>query len=206
MPTLDDIRAALSRHRPHTLPFSPQRDNAAVAMILGGMPEDLRICLIRRAQREGDPWSGHYAFPGGRAHPEDPTAQAVAERETVEEVGLRLEAPHLIGRLSEMPVRLGGVDTGMRLSTFVYYIGETLPPLRLNGEVSAAYWVPLAHLWDEANGTHMNIERGGARMIYPAISYRDYVIWGLTYRVLTQFSDVLDVPLPHLEEIPGLGR
>jgi hypothetical protein len=32
------------------------------------------------------------------------------------------------------------------------------------------------------------------------------VIWGLTFRVLTFFSDVLDDPLPHLEEIPGLGR
>jgi 8-oxo-dGTP pyrophosphatase MutT (NUDIX family) len=206
MPTLDEIRDALARHRPHSLPFRPHRDNAAVAMILGGPPEALRICLIRRALREGDPWSGHYAFPGGRAHPEDATAAAVAERETVAEVGLRLQAAHLIGPLSEMPVRLGGVDTGMRLSIFVYYIGERLPPLHLNGEVAAAYWVPLAHLWDEANGTHMDIERGGARMIYPAISYRDYVIWGLTYRVLTLFSDVLDEPLPHLEEIPGLGR
>jgi len=27
----------------------------------------------------------------------------------------------------------------------------------------------------------------------------------VTFRVLTLFSDILDAPLPHLEEIPGLG-
>ena len=73
-------------------------------------------------------------------------------------------------------------------------------------EVASAHWVPLAHLWDPGQGTHLRLERNGARMVYPAIKYLDYVIWGLTFRVLTQFSDVLDHPLPHLEEIPGLGH
>ena len=41
-------------------------------------------------------------------------------------------------------------------------------------------------------------------MIYPAVRFRDTVIWGLTFRILSLFSDVLDHPLPHLEEIPGL--
>jgi len=43
-------------------------------------------------------------------------------------------------------------------------------------------------------------------LINPTIRWRGHAIWGLTYRVLTLFSDVLDAPLPHLEEIPGLGR
>lgn len=206
MPTLNDIRRALERHEPHTRPFVPVRDHAAVAMILAGPADELSLCFIRRAEREGDPWSGHYAFPGGRAHPEDPTPQAVAERETNEEVGLVLRPEHLVGPLSEMPVRLGGVDTGMMLSPFVYYLGERHAPLYPNHEVAGAYWVPLAHLWDLDNGTHLELNRFGQRMIYPAIRYRDYVIWGLTFRVLTLFSDVLDDPLPHLEEIPGLGR
>lgn len=206
MPNLTDIQAALERHEPHTTPFRPVPEHAAVAMILAGPPDDLALCFIRRAERVGDPWSGHYAFPGGRAHAADPTAQAVAERETEEEVGLRLENGHLLGPLSEMPIRLGGVDTGMMLSPFVYYLGTDHAPLRPNGEVASAHWVPLSHLWDTTNTTHLELERSGAHLVYPAIRYRDYVIWGLTFRVLTLFSDVLDHPLPHLEEIPGLGR
>ena len=72
--------------------------------------------------------------------------------------------------------------------------------------MAAAYWVPLSHLWDASQGTHLALEREGAKMIFPAIHYRDYVIWGLTFRVLTLFSDVLDHPLPHLEELPGLEQ
>ena len=53
---------------------------------------------------------------------------------------------------------------------------------------------------------HLEWEREGTRLLYPAIRFRDASIWGLTFRVLTLFSDVLDAPLPHLEEIPGLGR
>ena len=63
--------------------------------------------------------------------------------------------------------------------------------------------MPLAHLWDPANAGHVEWEREGARMVYPAIRWRGQVIWGLTFRVLTLFSDVLDAPLPHLEELPG---
>jgi 8-oxo-dGTP pyrophosphatase MutT (NUDIX family) len=206
MLTLTDIRRALERHEPHIKTFVPVREHAAVAMILAGPAHDLSLCFIRRAERTGDPWSGHYAFPGGRAHPADASAQAVAERETEEEVGLTLRPGQLLSPLSEMPVKLGGVDIGMMLSPFVYYVGARSPPLVPNGEVASAYWVPLGHLWDTANTTHLQFERNGTRMIYPAIRYRDYVIWGLTFRLLTLFSDVLDAPLPHLEEIPGLGH
>ncbi len=204
--TLPNIKRALERHEPRIEPYRPVPELAAVAMILAGPRDDLSLCMIRRAEREGDPWSGHYAFPGGRAQEEDHTARAVAERETREEVGLELAADHLLGPLSEMPVRLGGRDTGMRLSPFVFYMGREAPAFTLNHEVAAAYWVPLSHLWDADNGTHLDVNLRGSRMVYPAIQYRDYVIWGLTFRVLTMFSDVLDHPLPHLEEIPGLGR
>jgi 8-oxo-dGTP pyrophosphatase MutT (NUDIX family) len=140
------------------------------------------------------------AFPGGRASPGDPSARAVAEREAREEVALDLRDSHLIGSLSEIPVRLGGVETSMVLSSFVYYLGATLPLLTPNEEVAEAYWVPLAHLWDQRNATHLNVSRGGASLVFPAIRLREHLIWGLTLRVLTLFSDVLGRPLPHLQE------
>src|SRR5271170_1435219 len=106
---VDSIREALSRNVPAGTPFCAGPDRAAVAMVLAGDESDLQICFIRRVERPGDPWSGHRAFPGGRASPGDPSAQAVAERETREEVGLILTESHRIGALSEIPIRLGGV-------------------------------------------------------------------------------------------------
>ena len=94
----------------------------------------------------------------------------------------------------------------MVLSPFVYYLGEELAPFATSDEVAEAYWIPLSHLWDPRNASRFEWERNGARLLYPAIRFRDSAIWGLTFRVLTLFSDVLDAPLPHLEEVPGLGR
>lgn len=208
--TIQQIREALSRHQPHLV--TPEPDNtaaAAVALVMAGRDDDLSMCFIRRAEHPLDPWSGHMALPGGRWDPTDPHPRAAAERETLEEVGLFVGEPHWLGGLSDVLVRLGGNDRGDRrmiLSPFVYYLGEEHTTFAPNHEVAGAFWIPLSYLWDPRNSSHLEWEREGKRLLYPAIRFQDSAIWGLTFRVLTLFSDVLDAPLPHLEEIPGLGR
>ena len=199
MVSAESIRRALSIHLPNPSLFVPDRDRAAVALVLAGA-DDLQLCFIRRVEKKTDPWSGHMAFPGGRASPGDESARAIAERETREEVALDLRDSHLIGALSELPVRLGGVETSMVLSSFVYYVGAALPALTPNEEVAEAYWVSLDHLWDQRNATHLRLERNGESLVFPAIRLGEHLIWGLTLRVLTLFSDVLGRPLPHREE------
>jgi 8-oxo-dGTP pyrophosphatase MutT (NUDIX family) len=206
MIALSNIRTMLTAQPVDVAPLIPGENRAAVAIVLTGPEHALRMCFIRRAQRTGDPWSGHMAFPGGRASRGDPTAQAVAERETLEEVALELRGDQFIAPLAELPVRLAGRPTGMTLSSFVYYIGPEPAPLSPNEEVADAFWVDLAHLWDPANGTHYRFQREGVDMVFPAIRFQDTVIWGLTFRLLTQFSSNVNHPLPHLEDIPGLVR
>ncbi|MDP9122742.1 MAG: CoA pyrophosphatase, partial [Acidobacteriota bacterium] len=81
--TIDQIRQALAGHRPQIVE-EPRQVEAAVALVLAGGGTELSLCVIRRAERAGDPWSGHLALPGGRASAADPDARAVAERETLE--------------------------------------------------------------------------------------------------------------------------
>lgn len=204
--TIERIRQALSRHTPQLSERDESCAEAAVSLVLAGSGEDLALCAIRRAEHPLDPWSGHMALPGGRKDPADADPRAAAERETWEEVGLTLAAPHHLGTLSDVLIRIGGTDRRMILSPFVYYVGEEPPPFAPSEEVAEAYWIPLAHLWDPKNASHLEWERSGARLQYPAIRFGEHSIWGITFRVLTLFSDVLDAPLPHLEEIPGLGR
>ncbi len=204
---IEQIREALARHQPKQVEPEPDHVRAAVALVLAGRGDDLALCFIRRAEHPLDPWSGHMALPGGRWDPTDPHPRAAAERETLEEVGLAVGEPQWLGGLSEMPVRLGGGgDRRMILSPFVYDLGEDLAPLTPNHEVAGAFWIPVSYLWDPRNSSSLEWEREGRRLLYPAIRFQDTAIWGLTFRVLTLFSDVLDHPLPHLEEIPGLGR
>jgi 8-oxo-dGTP pyrophosphatase MutT (NUDIX family) len=217
---LDRIRRALAGHCPPAAERQANDTEAAVALVLARIPQDrssrgaenLALCVIHRAERLGDPWSGHLALPGGRADPSDPHPRAVAERETLEEVGLTLGDRHWLGALAPVLVRIGDSPRRrMIVHSFVYALdpapaGGAVPAFALSDEVNEAFWVPLSYLWDPANASHVEWDRDGSRLAYPAIRFRGHAIWGLTFRILTLFSDVIDAPLPHLEELPGLGR
>lgn len=208
---IDDIRAALARRPPAADdefgPIQTERNDAAVALILTGQSRDLSLCLIRRAEKPGDPWSGHVAFPGGRRASDDTDPYATAERETAEEIGLRLRPEQRLDRLAPLTIRLSGRKTRLRLFASVYCVGPLAPALRLNEEVDAAWWIPLTPLWDARHATHLRLSTDAALLSYPAIRFPNgALLWGISLRVLTLFSDAIGRPLPHLEEIPGMGR
>lgn len=71
MLTLDEIRTALRQVRHDHNAFAPHASQAAVTMILADGAQGIEVCFIRRAERVGDPGSGHVAFPGGRANISD---------------------------------------------------------------------------------------------------------------------------------------
>ena len=208
---IDDIRAALARQPPEPSGAfdrgQTDRSAAAVALILTGRDRDLSLCLIRRAEKPGDPWSGDVAFPGGRRGAEDVDPYATAERETEEEIGLRLRLEQRLGRLAPLAIRLSGRKTQLRLFASVHSVGTPAPAFRCNREVAAAWWVPLAHLWDANHATHLRLSTESAMLSYPTIRLpTGALLWGISLRVLTLFSDAIGRPLPHLEEIPGIGR
>ncbi len=205
MLSVEAIRSALATHQPMHGRLTTDRSCAAVAMILAGAEDNPEMCVIRRAEKPGDPWSSHMAFPGGRFSPEDADLRATAERETHEEVGLCLGPAHYLGSLAPLSIWLSGREQPLALFPAVYYLGSPPPVLTLNHEVAAAYWMPLGHPWEAGNATHLKLSADSKTLSYPAIRFRDQVIWGITLRVLTLFSDVLGRPLPHLEEIPRIG-
>jgi 8-oxo-dGTP pyrophosphatase MutT (NUDIX family) len=155
--------------------------------------------LIQRAEHERDPWSGHMAFPGGRRDPADADPAVTAARETFEEVGLELPPP--IGRLDDFfgtrNPRVGEVC----VAPFVYELGAS-PLLSPNHEVRSAVWIPLHWMLDPASAVAYRITRPDGRAeAFPAIQYRDYRVWGLTYRILTGFFGLLDRELPRPPEL-----
>lgn len=163
------------------------------------------MCFIRRTERDDDPWSGQMAFPGGRADESDPTPAATAERETSEEVGLQLQAVGRLGALSEVPLRRIANNDSV-LSPFVYYCGPQVPTLRPDPrEIAAAFWIPVAHLWDPAHLTEVPWIHEGTAMRFAGIAHGPDVIWGLTHRVLTSFADLVGKPLPAGTRTPQVG-
>jgi 8-oxo-dGTP pyrophosphatase MutT (NUDIX family) len=188
-PSLELIRRRIASYGPSVLSRPPDAPAAAVALILhepaGKAPE---ILFIERARREGDPWSGQMALPGGRHDPSDDDLRSTALRETHEEVGLSLGGP--IGRLDDVHGSRGLSRLGLVVSPFVFELHERAA-VRHSEEVQDSVWVPLPHLLDPSSAVHYRFERHGVAGTFPAVRYERYTIWGLTYKILTVFSEVL---------------
>jgi 8-oxo-dGTP pyrophosphatase MutT (NUDIX family) len=176
------LRLSLADRTPEP-PLSGPR-TAAIALILVESDASWELLLIERATREGDPWSGHMALPGGHREAWDVDLAATAEREAFEEVGVDLRAHgERLGRLSDcVPIR--GVPVAVR--PFVYLL-PARPLLLLSAEVRQALWVPLAPLLAGANQTTHTVSKGDQQLQLPAWNIDGRLVWGLTYRVLDEF-------------------
>ncbi|MBQ0721540.1 MAG: CoA pyrophosphatase [Gammaproteobacteria bacterium] len=195
MMTLDEIRRALDTRQHKPAKFKAVSNQASVAMILCDGKDDLEVCFIRRAERVGDPWSGQVAFPGGKADSSDSDAHAVAERETHEEVGLKLKPGHRVGPLPTRQV----ATRNMVLSPFIYHIGSDEKATvfaREPDEVAHVFWVPMRHLFKQSSATELEYPIGGCGMTFPGIRYEEDVIWGLTLSVLESFAQIMRRELP----------
>lgn len=186
------IETRLGEHRPGRKRLRMLMKRSAVAMILQVRAGNLHILMIKRAEREGDPWSGHMAFPGGRMDAADANGYAVAVRETAEEVGLRLgPADRCIGRLSEIMARPGRRGLGMVVTPFVFRL-EREVAFEPNHEVAEVVWVPLEFLMDPRNQQEMNWHFRGVRIPMPCYFYEGRRIWGLSLMMLGELMDLVE--------------
>ena len=164
---------------------------SAVALILQLRDGELHILMIKRAEREGDTWSGHMAFPGGRKDPGDRNGFACAVRETEEEVGLKLGSDDVcIGRLSEVNALSRVRGLGMAVTPFVFKLDRevTFTP---NYEVAEVVWVPLGFLLDRSNREIMKWKIKGVEIPLPAYYFEGRRIWGLSLSMLDELLKLI---------------
>lgn len=186
------IEGRLGDHSPGRKLLRRLMKRSAVAMILQVRQGELNILMIKRAEREGDPWSGHMAFPGGRMDKTDAHGFAVAVRETEEEVGLTLgPADECIGRLSDINARPHKGAFGMAVSPFVFRL-EREVEFSPNHEVAEVVWVPLEFLLDTNNRQEMVWEFKGAKIPMPCYFYGKRRIWGLSLMMLDELMDLVE--------------
>ena len=141
---------------------------------------------MKRAERDGDPWSGHISLPGGGYQADDADLLATAIRETHEELGIDLRGARLLGSLSPLHPRTSG-PAGIEVTPFVFHTPMALEPV-CGPEALAAFWLPLELA--RSGALDSSFEYPTAGMKFPAWSYEGYVIWGLTWRIL---GDLLSV-------------
>ena len=185
------IRESLRHYRPAEIVDQPVA-RAAVAVVLQEGTGGVEFLAIRRAERHGDPWSGHMALPGGRMQAEDPSLLATAARETHEEVGIDLDAGAVhLGQLDDLRAMSRGRPVDLIISPFVFALDGPRHLRTEPREVQAAFWIPIRTLFEQ----DPRRPGGGAPRTtngYPAFVHAGQSIWGLTYRILSGLVDVLD--------------
>ena len=169
---LDSLKLRLTPQLPTT-----KSPDAAIAIIINAKPS-ASVLLIKRVEREDDPWSGQIAFPGGHKSQIDLTLLETAIRETSEEVGIKLEPHHLLGILPSLPTHTRRVE----VMPFVFHLTNEAR-LNPNHEVAETFWAPLANLM-QIEPRKSEVETNGKQLSVDSYVYRGHIIWGLTFRIL----------------------
>lgn len=166
-------------------------DFACVSLILNTQEKIPEIAFIRRALNPKDPWSGHIAFPGGRAEKSDPSDLATALRETKEEVGWDLSEKNFLGYLTDIQARNRSGFQSFFLRPLVFSVSEPLPLNRFDPlEVAEVMWISLMHLQQDQFKTTLSIAGRGDQL--PGIQFPNgSVLWGLTYQIIQELIEKL---------------
>tara|TARA_Y200000002_G_scaffold235952_1_gene194915 strand:- start:6388 stop:6999 length:612 start_codon:yes stop_codon:yes gene_type:complete len=188
-PSFQEVIDRLSVVEAPVKPLPSKR--AAVAISVRSGVSGPEILMIQRAVRQGDPWSGHMGFPGGRKDESDASDMACAKRETREEIGFDLDI------YGELVCQLSDVNTGWRadrpemlVAPFVFKVGST-PVFELNHEVDDTLWVPLSFLLNDANRSRHQWDWRGEVLESDAFTFDDRLIWGLSLMMIDELLQII---------------
>ena len=182
---IDVIAARLQEHAARRIPGRRWVRRCGVVVLLADNGLDAHedepvVLMMVRAERHGDPWSGHVAFPGGRVARDDASTRAAALRELQEETGFdpagRVEP---IGRLSDVLTKEHSRPLPMVVSPYVY---RTDRALKLSPGLEAAelHWIPLSWLTGPVRRQALSGRGAGGRWPAPCIDLGGARLWGLS--------------------------
>lgn len=141
---------------------------AAVGLLVNGD----RILFIKRMKRDGDPWSGHIALPGGFVKGGETREKALL-REISEEIAMDLEEHSIVARMpAQHPSNRNYVTVYPFVLSVKGYDGAKPGP-----EVEDIRIIKASDLVHRQNYYY-------GRNAFLA---GDWIIWGLTYKILADY-------------------
>lgn len=173
---------------------------------------NLEILFLKRAFNPQDQWGGHVGLPGGKKRGIE-SDFSVAQRETLEEVGLTLEDRTqflFLGRLND---RATTPRVPLIVSTFVFVQLLPMPiPLKLDcREVHSARWISWSYLYQKFVTKNFVPLEMGMNYSYPSLflpqenetlashtnpnesySNNTYRLWGITLDIVQDCFDLVE--------------
>ena len=164
---------------------------AAVGIITCMFPEEM-ILLLKRVHNDRDPWSGHYAFPGGRREHGDETIFNTCVREVFEETGVSLE-PGDLHRVCDPALAGRNVQAPILVQPYVFQLAHRPFVTVERKEIDSHVWLPVNSFMKIENHRVIEILPGMKRPVFPM---NEYYIWGFTYGLLCRLLDIDSTLIP----------
>jgi 8-oxo-dGTP pyrophosphatase MutT (NUDIX family) len=160
-----------------------QDADAAVVLLLRLTNQGFKLLLVKRVENPSDPWSGQMAFPGGKRDSEDENLKQTVIRETREETGINLGSCRFLGVTAvHEPAKM----SELKILPYVALL-EPEQSIRLNPkELECFIWVSLEELVQHRQTVRFNFGE------YSAYKVGNNIVWGLTYRIIEDFLQILN--------------
>lgn len=168
---------------------------ACVSIVMAREAEDWFILMIKRTDHQDDPWSGQYAFPGGKKEADESPFECVV-RESFEEVGLELSKDELIGCSDDFsPI----MKPELVIRPYLFLCRQRVGLTNDKREVASSYWLPLSLMMKPEHHKRQVFKTSLGEKELGSIEFDGHVIWGISYMIL---NDLLK-RLCDLEYLPS---
>jgi len=179
------IRSRLEGLEPRRLATVNGKNQAAVLMAITEIEERAHFLLTRRTETVAT-HKGQISFPGGVREAHDPDLITTALRETEEEIGLGREQVGVLGEFHDY-----WAITDHVVRTVVGLVPRNVEYRIHEGEVAYLLEVPLEFFVETQPRVEKRFHRGAWHKVY-YFDFNGENIWGLTARMIKEFTDFLN--------------
>ena len=163
------------------------RQAAVLALFYPNLENETHLILILRKTYKGV-HSAQVGFPGGKLEEADLDLKVTALRETYEEVGVPMDAVHVLKRMSPMYIP----PSNFTVHPFFGVTHQTPKFIKQDEEVEDLIEVSLSHFLDESTVFQTSVPTSYKLNVeVPAFKLNDHVVWGATAMMLSEVKDLL---------------
>ncbi len=161
----------------------PELTQASVMMLIMNKDGEAHVFLTRRTNKVAT-HKGQVSFPGGKIDEEDKDELAAALRETCEEAGISSGDIEILGQFDDF----FSVE-GFHVCTFIGSIDYPCEYKINKDEIDDYIEAPLSIFYNKEYDKIEDFHFKGKDIRVYYYSFKDFIIWGLTARILTEFAD-----------------